>query len=242
MHSATNIRKLDGADGAIFKTPAKILISGPSMCGKSQFIARLIEHKETVFNVSFYRIIYAYPIDSTTRSRVSYLDNLKRMCPTIEIIEGVSALTEALSSEDRGATLLILDDLILKLVDSSDFFNHITVHSHHANITTIWTSQNIFMQGRHSKSVSRNTCWRVYFDDRADRMALSTLSRQFFGAGENKGNFLSSCMKWVNLHINEKKDRYLVIDSSPKSSMPDDLLIRTSIFPDNGKNRHIFFL
>ncbi len=44
--------------------PSRMLVSGPTMSGKSTFALELITHRELVFDKEFSRIIYALPEDS----------------------------------------------------------------------------------------------------------------------------------------------------------------------------------
>ncbi len=44
--------------------PSRMLVCGPSMCGKSTFILNVVEHRNVVYDQTFERVIYCLPEDS----------------------------------------------------------------------------------------------------------------------------------------------------------------------------------
>ena len=52
--------KLD-KDDLKLRTPFSMAVAGPSQCGKSRFIVKLIENRDSIFAGTFHRIIYCQP-------------------------------------------------------------------------------------------------------------------------------------------------------------------------------------
>ena len=85
-----------------------MLISGPTMSGKSHFIKSLIQNRNELFDVTFGRILYSTPY---ALSKIPYLDQLREMCPDIELAHSVPDFQKDQLFDDEKPTLLILDDL-----------------------------------------------------------------------------------------------------------------------------------
>ena len=216
-----------------FLVPARLYICGATGSGKTFFLLKLLEHRTHLFDKTFNKIIYSHPgeIEEQLKNR------LHTVAPDVEIVSGLPDFSEV--SVYPGEKLVIIDDQILSLVNKKELFDAITIFSNHDHISLIITSQNFFIQGKHSKTLHRNTSYKILFRDRGDRQWLNTFSAQMFG---NKTNFLSQCMDWVVQHVENIYDHYLVIDNSPRSSLPLNMLVKTNIFPGkDGEIEPIFF-
>jgi hypothetical protein len=70
-------------------TPARCLISGPSMAGKSRFIMKLVKYRRDVFaNGNFNRVMYCYN-EKNSLEIDQYLEELMLHCSYIELNKGV---------------------------------------------------------------------------------------------------------------------------------------------------------
>ena len=97
-------------DTFFIATPMRMPVVGPSAVGKSEFILKLVENRDKLFQNEFSRIFFAYPASDQTEHRHNYLGRLKNICPTVEIIEDLPDLAEA-SFTGKHHVLLIADDL-----------------------------------------------------------------------------------------------------------------------------------
>jgi septin family protein len=216
-----------------FLVPARIYVCGATGSGKTHFVLQLLEYQLQLFDKPFSKIIYAQPGDLEE----DLVKRLKLVSPGIEIVSGLPDFSEV--SAHPGEKLVIIDDQILNLINSKDIFTAVTIASSHEHISLIITTQNFFLQGRFSKTLHRNTSYKVFFRDRGDRQSLNTYSSQMFG---NKSNWLTQCMDWVVQHVENMYEHYIVVDNSPRSSLPTNMLVKTNIFPNsNGDIEPIFF-
>jgi hypothetical protein len=65
-----------------------------------------------------------------------------------------------------------------------------TKASHHMNLSVIFLSQNLFLQGRQTRTISLNSHYMAIFKNPRDRAQFSFLSRQIF-PGDTK--YLNEC-------------------------------------------------
>ncbi len=208
--------------------PSRMLVSGPSMCGKSSFILELVKNWECVYNHTFERIIYCLPEESLHLHQ-DFVKQLREVFPKIEIVEGLPQISLLGIKDNKNHKLLILDDLMTTVFDSQSILDIITKDSHHCNCSVVITSQNFFYPSKYGRTFVRNCSEKVLFFDKTDAKQLSILSMQIY---PNKPNFLKSCFNWIHHHRPESKLKYILIDSSILSHFPHNALVRSFIFPN----------
>jgi hypothetical protein len=220
----------------LFQSSFRMLLAGPSGSGKSQMIFNLIKYRKQMFLCPFSYIMYCRPPNPSSKD-VNFENKLKEACDFIQFHDGLPNFEEI--SYISGEKLIILDDLILAVVSNSDVFNAITVGSNHHNINIILTTQNLYLQGKFSKTLLRNTTEKILFKDKSDKQWLETQSKQMFGDQE----FLPRAMSWLQQNISNSYEHYILLDQNPKSKLHDDMLARTRILPDpkTGLIEPIFF-
>ena len=208
-------------------TPARILVGGPTMSGKSHFISKLVKYREQVFDQKFVSIIYCLPSNSF-HLHSDFIHALRESCEDIpvKIVEGMPNIEELALDMTKEHKLLILDDLMQPAFNSKSMLDLMTSQSHHANITVVVTTQNIFIPSKYGKTVTRNCSTKVIFWDHSDVQLLGILSSKMFP--KKSSGFLLECFEWM--YKNEGTE-YIVIDSSPVSLLSRQMKVRTNIFP-----------
>ena len=221
-------------------TPARIIITGPTQSGKSRFIFNLIKHRTTMFSDEFQRIIYCLP-PNCFNLHAEFLDNLKDVCADtdLKIMEDMPNIDELALDIDLVPKLIVFDDLMRKAFNSTKVLDLITQTSHHANVTVIFTTQNVFLPSKYGKSIRYNCSTTVIFFDGNDVQMLNILSMQMF---PNGNHFLQQCFDWIYQHSHIVKARYVLIDGAPSSLLSRQMRVRTNIFPDiNSPAKPVFF-
>ncbi len=220
-------------------TPSRMLISGPTMSGKSTFALELIKHRQVIYDNDFERIIYALPEDSIHLHH-QFLEMVKTVYPPIEIVEGLPNINELHLKDDKSPKLLIIDDMMQSTFASKSMLDLITKDSHHCNCSLVVTCQNIFLPTKYGRTFVRNCSEKVIFFDKTDANQLSILTRQIF---PRFPYFLQDCFDWIFANRRTDPLKYILIDSSSLSHLPYNAIVRTCIFPDeNGIVRiRLFF-
>ncbi len=220
-------------------TPSRMLIAGPTLCGKSTFALEVIKYRDQMYDKPFERIIYALPEDSIHLHQ-NFLENLKTVYPNIEIVEGFPSIGDLNLKEDQTAKLLVIDDMMQNVFNSQTMLDLITKDLHHCNCSLIVTCQNFFWPTKYGRTFVRNCSEKVIFFDKTDANQLSILTRQIF---PRYPYFLQNCFDWIFAHRIHDRLKYVLIDSSSLSPMPYNAIVRTCIFPDkDGKVRlRLFF-
>lgn len=197
-----------------FKHPSPIIVAGPTGCGKTQFIQRVIEEKKiTPFPT---KIIYFY-----SEWQENYKNFLKSF--PIEFIEGIPSDNYLDQCYD---SLLVFDDLINETKDDERILNIFTKHSHHRRLSVIHVSQNLFNKGSVLRTINLNAHYLVLFNNPRDKTQISFLARQMYPSNSNFliESFNDSCNKPYG---------YLIIDL--KQTTQNNMRVLTGIF-ENEEN------
>lgn len=197
----------------MFIHPSTILVAGPTQCGKTYFVRRVLTSK----NISPFpdKIIWAYGANQPVYNEI------KKEMSNIEFVEGMNE--EKLNSlNPRNNNLLVLDDLMSELGKTETLSNIFTKISHHKNLSVIYIVQNIFDKGQAHRACSLNSHYIVLFKNKRDVTQADILGRQIIA---NKKFKLSSALN----DAASDPHGYLLIDL--RKETPDDYKLRTFIFP-----------
>ena len=200
-----------------FPDSSTIAITGTTSSGKTTWLYRLLRHKDEMFAVPPERILYCYGIFQ------SLFDEMKKRVPAITFCPGLPTESELDSLTSNGKhNLVILDDLMNRVTKNEDMELLFTRGAHHRRLTIIYLNQNMYCQGKSSRTINLNTHHMVLFRNPRDMSQISVLVRQVF---PGKGNALveayRDCMK--------EPFGYLVLDLSPFTE--DKYRMRTRIYP-----------
>ena len=196
-----------------FKHPFACLIAGPSQSGKSTLLFEILKNNQILITPSPTRIIYCYARYSDS------FEKLKLIKPNITLVHGLPNIDE-LSKTDNN--LIILDDLMTSVEKDKSMLNLFTTDSHHANISVFLITQNLFSQGRYSRTISLNCQYLIVLNNPRDRSQIYSLARQMFPTNPN---FLIECYEDATL----KSYGYLFLDMS--QSTDNKYRVQSNILP-----------
>jgi len=170
-----------------FISPTTLCVVRPSQSGKSFFTKRLIENAGAMFTKTPEKILYAYSEYQTMFDDMLDIPNLSfhEGLPDWQTLEQLS--------ENCEHSLVILDDLMSKVVNSEDQLHLFTVTSHHKGLSCIYMTENMYMQGKYAKVIPLNSANFVLFPNTRDIRQLITFASQIL-PGQTR-NFTESYLK-----------------------------------------------
>ena len=130
----------------------------------------------------------------------------KQHVPHIEFIQGIP---HNIKDDNYFDTKFILDDQTKDSAKCSDICELFTEGSHHRNLSVICFMQNLFYQGKESRTMSLNTQYLVLFKSPRDKQQITTLARQMY---PNRSHYLI-----------QQNDGYLLVDLKQSTSEEDRL-------------------
>ncbi|MBM3937187.1 MAG: hypothetical protein FJ333_00835 [Sphingomonadales bacterium] len=221
-------------DDLKFKSPFAMCISGQSMSGKSEFILKLISHRQQMFDTEFQQILYCEPESLALRHNPIF-EKLQKILPSIRHVTGLPDVQKLNLNLDKSHKLLIIDDLMEPFLHSPDMVSLLSAEVHRFNINTIFTLQNFFAQSKHSTTISRNVTYRVIFYNRLDLTEIRTISTKI----SQQPRFLLDSFEFLKREFPEEP-AYIVLDGHILSPIPG-LHVRSQIFPSPQMTPIFFF-
>jgi hypothetical protein len=189
------------------------MISGATSSGKTQWIYRLLPNLD-MFETKPDAILICYGVWQSLYNDIETI-------PNVELHNGLPHNLDDWCPEAKHR-LIIIDDLMDKVVSDMNMSLLFTQGCHHKHISTIYITQNLFLQEKYSRTISLNTQYLILFRSLRDASQITTLGRQLF-PGKSK------LLTQVYEDVMKKPYAYLVVDNSPHGH--PDYRLRTNIFP-----------
>ena len=196
---------------ARWKHPFTCIVAGPTGCGKSTFVTRLLRHASAMIDPPPEKITCCYgewqeAYATTDLTHVRFEEGL----PTADMFEATTR------------NLIVIDDLMMETDERVTTL--FTKKSHHRNTSVLYLVQNLFPKNKESRTISLNTHYMVVFKNPRDATQMSHLARQMY---PRRTKFALDAFK----DATTVPYGYLLIDL--KQDTPEDMRLRACIFPDN---------
>jgi hypothetical protein len=199
----------------MFHTPCCISFSGMSGSGKTTLLYKILKNRKELFTTPPEKIMYFYGVWQ------KMFDSMERELP-VDFVEGLPAKDIIDEFADGTSRCIVLDDLMSDVVKSIDMQHIFTRGSHHKNITVIYLNQNMYCQGKFSRTLSLNTQYIFILKCPRDTTQLALMGRQI-GVGKSLIEAYEDVM--ANYPYG-----YLMLDLSPHNN--DGYKLKTNIFPE----------
>ena len=195
------------------------ILSGQSGSGKTRFILRILQNIDKIFGEHPpLKIRYYYGIWQDN------YDQMKREIENISFQQGLPSEEELMDFTDpKTHTMIIIDDLMDEACNSQVVELIFTRISHHRFCSCFYIVQNAFVQGKKQMTINLNTKYVEVFRSPRSLLQLTYLNNQIF---PNNPGLLINSYKDI---MNQEPFGYILIDLT--AQCPDDLRIRTKIFP-----------
>jgi len=191
-----------------FHHPFTSVVAGPTSCGKTELVAKFIQHMKQMITPSPQRIVWCY----------AEWQRCFDSAPNVGFIEG---LPQRENFDGTQSTLLILDDLMNETNQSvTDLF---TKGSHHRDLSVVYIVQNLFNNGKEHCAISLYSHYIVVFKNPRNASQIIHLAKQTY---PGKVKAVQEAFK----DATSAPFGYLLLDF--KQCTPDKLRLRTKVFPD----------
>ena len=164
-----------------FQARSPMMIIGPTNCGKTYWINRLLTND--MFTPPVVSILYCCGVYQEFFNTMR--EDPSIACP-IHFQEGLPTQQEIDNMCDKHFHIIVLDDLMEKIVKCADMQELFTEYCHHKNITTIMVSQNAFQNGPNACTISLNTHIHILFANKSDKSQVSVFAHQLFHSKRKK--------------------------------------------------------
>lgn len=213
--STESIREKLFPEKFFVRHPATVIISGPTLAGKTELVIRLLKNRNKLIKPRPERIIWGYG-----ERNEKQMDRIREAAREVEFVEGFPDWSKI---DPDANNLLILDDLMSEIGKNQEIQNLFTRGSHHKNTTVIAIIHNLFDQNRHSRTISLNSRYFILFKSPRDNYQIDRFGQQIFPKHKH---FLSEALSQAT----ERPFGYLIIDLHPVTK--ELTRVRTGIFPN----------
>lgn len=191
-----------------------MMVVGQTGCGKTMWTKQLVENADKMIFPPPEEIIWCY-----TEEQKAY----ESLRDRVNFVEGLPDFQELKNSSET-PKLLILDDFMDTMKNDEDLIKLFCRGSHHWNVSCIHICQAMCYGNVQSKARS-NAHYLVIMSSPANLRQIS------IEAGNMYPKKSSYFMKAYDDAIAQKKYGYLFVDR--KSATPNELRLRTNIFPSD---------
>jgi len=191
-------------------------VAGPTGCGKSAWVLRLIDNAREMIDPPPSRIHYCY----------GEYQPIFNKYPQVQFHEGLPELSSE-AFDSREPTLMIVDDLMSETNQLvADIFTKL---SHHRNISILYLSQNVFDKNKHVRTITLNAHYLVLFKNPRDAGQFAILARQMY---PNSSKFA------IEAYADATRVPYGYILVDLKPDQDEQCRLRTNIFP--GEMQYVY--
>ena len=126
-------------------------------------------------------------------------------------------------------TVIIIDDSMTEASENNEVQSLFT-RGRHLNFSIIYLAQNLFYQGKHSRSISLNTEYLILLKNVRDKSQISHLARQMYPSN-------SKFLKWAYQDATKNQYGYLFLDLKPYTD--ESLRVRSNILNETYQTIYI---
>ena len=192
-----------------WKHPFTCIVAGPTGCGKTTFVARLLLNAPSMINPAPEHVTWYY---GEWQSAYENLD-----IPNVRLEQGLPTVFDTVKRN-----VVVLDDVMAETDGRvTDLF---TKKSHHSNTSVIYLVQNLFPKHKESRTISLNAQYMVVFKNPRDASQVTHLAKQMY----------PGCVKFVQEAFKDATSvpyGYLLVDL--KQDTPEDMRLRSTILLDD---------
>ena len=162
-----------------------MLVVGPSQCGKTHFVEKVLTENCIQFpDNKPQQIIWLY---NQWQQRYEHLQ--KRLGDKIVFEKGIPDLKEDLSEISLNRhRILVFDDLMTQATDSP-VLSKLFTQGRHRKVSVILLQQNMFPKGKFNTDISRNAQYLTLFRSPSDRKQIDIIAERIFA--KDRPNFMN---------------------------------------------------
>jgi len=200
------------------RAPFTMILAGPSRCGKTTFVHKLLKNKQFVVRKPPQKVIYFFNQWQPALVQMRRENLVHTFISRLPTLQDVRSL---LTPSDNG--LIVIDDFMKDA--NSDLGYIFTALSHHHNVSVIFLSQNLFSQHGPFRDMSLSATYIVCFKNPRDASQIWHFARQF---RPDRPARVVEGFRAATIHPYS----YVVFDFHPET--PDFLRMRSRIIPGDG--------
>lgn len=194
------------------QTPSSTILVGSTNSGKTHLTLQILNNID-IYDKPIHRVHWYY-------SDAQAIPDVKLLPPGLDIKYFNKLPTKFVNDRDD-QLLVVIDDFMDEAMSSLAVSQLFTQKIHHSRISALVLVQNIFNQGKYSRTISLNSTYYILFRNLRDQQQINKFFQQMCPSN-------SKSMHDIYIDATKKPHGYLFIDFS--QSGHNLLRFRTSLF------------
>ena len=195
-----------------FQFGYSIRFAGPSQCGKTHTLVKLLQSKDYFYPCPPRRIMWV----TGSGARNEMLENIiLELYPDSEFFYKMPS-NEEIDEKIQKYDFWVFDDLASELKSNNSFTNFFTKTTHHKMCMMAYLTQNAYEQGSDSTTRTRNSHYQIFYNNKMDVRWIRVLGDQLLG---NSKQFRS-----MFCYATPKPFDCLLIDGRPTTNKSEQFI------------------
>ena len=148
----------------------KLFVSGPSRCGKTVFVAKLIENIQSFAKQPPSMILYVYKVWQDKYDEMRLLG--------VNFMEDNENIVEKIKSTANGQPIMVIFDDLIGSNSLQNIANMFTVDARHLNISMVFLTQRLFVNDEYFRQISQNSDYFCLFKNPRNSSEIRNLAQQ----------------------------------------------------------------
>ena len=190
----------------------KLFISGPSRCGKTFFVADLLQNIQTFAKQPPSQVIYIYKVWQTK------FDEMKSVVHIF--MQDEKNIIDKIKEYATGVPILIVFDDMINSSSLSDLASLFTVDARHMNMSLVFLTQRMFVNDEHFRQISQNCDYFIVFKNPRNSSEIRTLAQQI----------TPGSLHLINMYIEATKDPFSYLFINLTQECPPEVKYLSQFF------------
>ena len=190
----------------------KLFISGPSRCGKTFFVADLLQNIQTFAKQPPSLVIYIYKV---WQSKFDEMNNVVHI-----FLEDQKDIVDKIKEYATGAPILIVFDDMINSSSLSELAPLFTVDARHMNMSLVFLTQRMFVNDEYFRQISQNCDYFIIFKNPRNSSEIRTLAQQI----------TPGSLHLINMYIEATKEPFSYLFINLTQECPPDVKYLSQFF------------
>ena len=190
----------------------KLFISGPSRCGKTFFVADLLQNIQTFAKQPPSQVIYIYKVWQTK------FDEMKSVVHIF--MQDEKNIIDKIKEYATGVPILVVFDDMINSSSLSDLASLFTVDARHMNMSLVFLTQRMFVNDEHFRQISQNCDYFIVFKNPRNSSEIRTLAQQI----------TPGSLHLINMYIEATKDPFSYLFINLTQECPPEVKYLSQFF------------
>ena len=190
----------------------KLFISGPSRCGKTFFVADLLQNIQTFAKQPPSLVVYIYKV---WQSKFDEMGNVVHI-----FLEDQKNIVDKIKEYATGSPILVVFDDMINSSSLSELAPLFTVDARHMNMSLVFLTQRMFVNDEYFRQISQNCDYFIIFKNPRNSSEIRTLAQQI----------TPGSLHLINMYIEATKEPFSYLFINLTQECPPEIKYLSQFF------------